>query len=277
MTEQTEDSATDDSATDDTATDSGSTEDSTTHADEPREAASKDSEPDFGDIAGDVEFIAAERLIFFTDAVVAIAMTLLAFGLTTHIAGSASDGLALDTLWKDHLEYLAFLISFVVIGSHWRTHHRLFRDVARLDARIITLNMVWLLMIVIMPFATRLLSGTGGFAIVFSLYAVIQIITIMMALLMSRHIRAAGLLRPDAPEPRSTDDDATALTFAAMFAISIPAAFTPGQETSQWAFAIWVAAAPAARLVRRLRQRDFATLVAAAPAVRLIRRLRQGG
>jgi uncharacterized membrane protein len=244
---------------------------------EKTEADSKDSEPELGEIAGDVEFIAAERLIFFTDAVVAIAMTLLAFGLTTHIAGSASDRLALDTLWKDHLEYLAFLISFVVIGGHWRTHHRLFRDVARLDARIITLNMVWLLMIVIMPFATRLLSGAGGFAVVFSLYAVIQVITIMMALLISHHIRAAGLLRPDAPEPRSTDDDVTALTFAAMFTISIPIAFTPGQETSQWAFAIWVAAAPAARLVRRLRQRDFATLVAAAPAARLIRRLRRGG
>lgn len=237
----------------------------------------EDCEPDLAEIAAEVEFMAAERLIFFTDAVVAIAMTLLAFGLTTHIAGSASARTALDTLWKDHLEYLAFLISFVVIGSHWRTHHRLFRDVARLDARIITLNMVWLLMIVIMPFATRLLSGTGGFAIVFSLYAVIQIVTIMMALLMSRHIRAADLLRPGAPEPRSTDDDATALTFAAMFAISIPAAFAPGQETSQWAFAIWVAAAPAARLVRLLRQRDFATWVAAAPAARLIRRLRQGG
>jgi len=253
------------------------TEDSTTGADEAREAGSEGSEPDLGEIAAEAEFISAERLIFFTDAVVAIAMTLLAFGLTTHIAAKASDRTALDTLGADHLEYLAFLISFVVIGSHWRTHHRMFRDVARLDARIITLNMVWLLMIVIMPFATRLLSGPGGFAIVFSLYAVIQVVTITTTLLMSRHLRAGHLLRPGAPEPGSADDDSTALTFAAMFAISIPVAFAPGQATSQWAFALWVAAAPAARLVRRLRQREFVSWVAAAPAARLIRRLRQGG
>jgi uncharacterized membrane protein len=226
------------------------TEDSTTDNGAPEASPPEGSAPDAGAVAGEVEFIAAERLIFFTDAVVAIAMTLLAFGLTTHIASGEGDRAALATLWADHLEYLAFLISFVVIGSHWRTHHRLFRDVSRLDARLITLNMVWLLMIVIMPFATRLLSGSGGFAIVFGLYAVIQVITILTTLLMSRYIRAGHLLRSGAPEARPTDDDAIALTFAAMFAISIPVAFA-----TQWAFAIWVAAAPAARLVRRLRQR----------------------
>jgi uncharacterized membrane protein len=250
MTEQTEDSAREDSETHDGGTEPSETHVSAAHSSEPGE-----NKPDADEVAREVEFISAERLIFFTDAVVAIAMTLLAFGLTTHIADNASDHAALAKLWADHAEYLAFLIGFVVISSHWRTHHRLFRDVARLDARIITLNMIWLLMIVIMPFATRLLSGAGGFAIVFSLYAIIQIITITMALLMSRHITAAGLLRPGAPEPRAAGDDATALTFAAMFAISIPVAFAPDQGTSQWVFVIWVAAAPAARLVRRLRQR----------------------
>jgi uncharacterized membrane protein len=243
MTEQTEDSATQGSATKGTEPEGS----------EPKDREPKGSAPDPGELAVEVEFISAERLIFFTDAVVAIAMTLLAFGLTTHIADGASDREALAALRADHLEYLAFLISFVVIGGHWRTHHRLFRDVCRLDARIITLNMVWLLMIVIMPFATRLLSGAGGgFAIVFSLYAVIQVITILTALLMGRHIRAGHLLRSGAPEARPTDDDATALTFAAMFAISIPVAVA---FDTQWAFAIWVAAAPAARLVQRLRQR----------------------
>jgi uncharacterized membrane protein len=182
---------------------------------------------------------------------VAIAMTLLAFGLTTKVADSADNKRALADLWAGHRDYLAFLISFVVIGSHWRAHHRLFRNVSRLDARIMSLNMVWLLMIVIMPFATRLLSGKGGFAIVFGLYAVIQVVTLLTSLLMSRHIRANELLRPGAPAPGSMDDDATLLTVAAMFAISIPVAFA-----TQWAYAVWVAAPPATRLMRRLRKRD---------------------
>jgi uncharacterized membrane protein len=41
----------------------------------------EDSEPDTRDVAAEVEFISAERLIFFSDAVAAIAMTLLAFTL----------------------------------------------------------------------------------------------------------------------------------------------------------------------------------------------------
>jgi uncharacterized membrane protein len=247
MTEQTEDSAREDSETHVGATEASKTCDSAAQGSKARA-----SEPDADEVAREVEFISAERLIIFTDAVVAIAMTLLAFGLTTHIADKASDHAALATLWGAgaRREYLAFLISFLVIGRHWRTHHRQFRYVSRLDSRIVTLNMVWLLMIVITPFATRLLSGSGGFAIVFSLYAVIQVVTILTALLMSRHIRTGDLVRPGAPEPGPADDDATALTFAAMFAISIPVAFA-----TQGAFAIWVAAAPAARLVRRLRRR----------------------
>jgi uncharacterized membrane protein len=260
MTEQTEDSATEDSATENSATDktanretatqSSATDDRATDDGATDDGVTDDSPPEAGEIAAEVEFMSAERLIFFTDAVVAIAMTLLAFGLTTQIAAGAGNRAALATLGHGDREYLAFLISFVIIGRHWRAHHRLFRHVSRLDARVVSLNMVWLLMIVIMPFATRLLSGTGGFAIVFGLYALVQVVTLLTALLISRHIRAKDLLRPGAPGPGPREDDATLLTVAAMFAISIPLAFV-----THWAYAVWVASVPAARLVLRRRQR----------------------
>jgi uncharacterized membrane protein len=207
----------------------------------------EDSAADTRDIAAEVEFISAERLIFFSDAVAAIAMTLLAF--TLKVPGGSSDPAILHGLLADRLSYLEFLISFVVIGGHWRLHHRLFRYVDRLDSRIITLNMVWLLMIVIIPFATRLLSGRGGFGVRFSVYAIVQILTVLVFLLISRHLRGGELLRPTAPPPAAWDDDASLLTVAAMFAISIPVAFVPGW--GQWAFVFWVASTPAARAVRR--------------------------
>jgi uncharacterized membrane protein len=205
-----------------------------------------ESEPDSGDIGAEVEFISAERLIFFSDAVAAIAMTLLAF--TLKVPGGASNGAILHNLWQDQyrLSYLEFLISFMVIGRHWRSHHSLFRDVTRLDSRIITLNMVWLLMIVIIPFTTKLLSsGAGGFGVRFSFYAIVQVLTVLTFLLMGRHLRGSELLRAGAPRG-SRDDDAALLTVAAMFAISIPVAFV-----TQWAFVFWVASVPAARAVRR--------------------------
>jgi uncharacterized membrane protein len=209
----------------------------------------EDSEQEAGDVAADVEFISAERLIFFSDAVAAIAMTLLAF--TLKVPGGTSDHTLLDHLWRDRLSYLEFLISFVVIGGHWRSHHRLFRYVDRLDSRIITLNTFWLLMIVIIPFATRLLSGGGAFGVRFTVYAIVQVLTVLAFLLMSRHLRDGELLRPGSASPGPSDDDASLLTIAAMFAISIPVAFV-----TQWAFALWVASAPAARALRRYRDRN---------------------
>ena len=88
-------------------------------------------------------------------------------------------------MWAAGTDYFAFLISFVVIANHWRTHHRLFRYVARLDRRIVTLNLIWLLMVVITPFATRLLSANGGFGARFTVYAIIQIVTILTFLLIA--------------------------------------------------------------------------------------------
>jgi len=213
----------------------------------------EDSEPATGDIAAEAEFISAERLIFFSDAVVAIAMTLLAFSLPLphHVASDASDKTVWDAVWAGRTDYLTFLISFAVIANHWRLHHRLFRFVSRLDARIITLNMVWLLLIVIIPFATKLISGAGGFGIRFTVYAAIQVLTVLTFLLMSRHIRASDLLRAEVPAGGQRDDDVGLLTVAAMFAISIPVAFV-----TQWAFVVWIASAPAARAVRRYRERD---------------------
>jgi uncharacterized membrane protein len=216
----------------------------------------EESERDTGDVAAEVEFISAERLIFFSDAVVAIAMTLLAFSLPLphHIASDASDKTVWDAVWAGRTDYFTFLISFVVIANHWRLHHRLFRFVYRLDARIITLNMVWLLMIVIIPFATKLISGAGGFGIRFTVYAAIQILTVLTFLLMSRHIKASDLLRAGASPAGRRDDDVVLLTVAAMFAISIPVAFVPGW--GQWAFVFWVASGPAARSVQRHLARD---------------------
>jgi uncharacterized membrane protein len=218
----------------------------------------EDGEREADDVAAEVEFISAERLIFFSDAVAAIAMTLLAFSLPVpHIPSHPSDAVVWDKVWAGHIDYLTFLISFVVIANHWRLHHRLFQYVHRLDSRIITLNLVWLLMIVIIPFTTKLISGAGGFGPRFTVYAAVQLLTVLTFLLMSRHIRASDLLRPDVPPAGRLDDDAGLLTVAAMFAISIPVAFVP--QWGQWAFALWIASAPAARAVRRYRDRDLDT------------------
>jgi uncharacterized membrane protein len=201
--------------------------------------------------SGEAELIAAERLIFFSDAVVAIAITLLALGLPA-VTGS-SDHDVLRSLRFNGNAYVAFLISFVVIAGYWRIHHRLFQHVGRLDSRLITINMVWLLMIVCIPYVTRVLSGGHKFsALRFTLYAVIQVITILTFVVMRRHIRGHDLLRAGATTSVTAAYDASFLAVAAAFAISIPIAFA---VQSEWTYAVWVAAGFAGRAVRRRNDR----------------------
>jgi uncharacterized membrane protein len=113
----------------------------------------------------EVEASATSRVIFFSDAVVAIAITLLALALPLpHSTGSTTNSQLLHALAGYWDEYLAFIISFAAIGSHWAAHRRVFRYVTRMDHRVGQLTLLWLLMMVLTPFAARLLAAAGGSA-----------------------------------------------------------------------------------------------------------------
>lgn len=208
--------------------------------------------------AGDdpeIEAKATERFVFFSDAVVAIAITLLALALPLPAASdSTTNRQLLDALNHNQEEYLAFLISFLVIGNHWMIHRRIFRYVNRLNGLVIRLNMVWLLMMIITPFATRILTGNGGFGVRFAFYTMVQIIASVCLLLMSREIRGRDLMRPDAPESARHPDDMHSVVLIGVFVVSIPVAFAAGQ----WAFALWAAIPLLSRVLRRLQRGPLA-------------------
>ena len=82
---------------------------------------------------------AAERLVFFSDAVVAIAITLLALELPIPQGGST--GVLLNSLGTNSIAYLTFLISFLVVGAHWQAHHRVFRYLRWVDGTFVHLNL----------------------------------------------------------------------------------------------------------------------------------------
>lgn len=193
------------------------------------------------------EASAAERVVFFSDAVLAIAITLLALALPVpRGTDSTTNGQLLDMLGKHWSAYFAFLISFVVIGNHWAVHRRIFRYARRLNRRVTSVNMLWLLMMILTPFATRILSGNGGFGVRFTLYALVQAIAAACLFVMSRELSRGDLLRPDAPASARHPDYVASLAIVAMFLVSIPVAFV-----TAWAFSLWVAVPLLTRLVRR--------------------------
>jgi uncharacterized membrane protein len=196
----------------------------------------------------EVEASAAERVITFSDAVVAIAITLLALALP--VPGGTNgmtNGQVLDQLRGDWPHYFAFLVSFGVIGLQWSTHRRVFRYANRLNRMVGRLNMVWLLMVILIPVAAQVLGGLGGFGVRFTFYALIEIIATACLMQMSRELARSGLLRRDAPERARHPDTVPFLAVCVSFLLSIPLAFA-----THWAFALWAAAPLTERVLRLL-------------------------
>lgn len=144
---------------------------------------------------------AAERLIFFSDAVVAIAITLLALELPVPEGHNVGD--FWDSVKAHREEYLAFLVSFLVIGASWGKHHRVFRTVERVDSRVRKINMVWLMMIILVPFATKLLTERGDdsnavHALRWGFYSLLQMLANIALLVMAHYLAS--------PRMRGADD-----------------------------------------------------------------------
>ncbi|MFE9692955.1 TMEM175 family protein [Micromonospora sp. NPDC005806] len=203
---------------------------------------SAESEP--GPVRSEPKIVDPERLVFFSDAVVAIAITLLALELPVP-AGHTNAELWRD-LGRNVNEYVAFLISFAVIGGHWFVHHRTFGHVARLSGRLVRWNMLWLLMIVLTPFVTRVIVGDGAFAARFTLYAAIQALASVAFLLAVHEMDRHGLTRAGTPRSLFGNSYRILSVAAGAFAVSIPLAFV-----THWAYACW-AAIPFVTRVQRL-------------------------
>ena len=99
-----------------------------------------------------------ERLVFFSDAVIAIAITLLVVTLAIPEA-TENVGDALLDRWPQMLSYV---LSFLVIGVFWMAHHRIFRYVATIDQRLIWLNLLFLMCVAFIPFPTAVLGDHDG-------------------------------------------------------------------------------------------------------------------
>jgi uncharacterized membrane protein len=195
----------------------------------------------------EVEARAADRVIVFCDAVVAIAITLLALALTVPSSNPATTNMQfLHDLGKYWDAYFAFVLSFVILGNSWSTHRRVFRYVNRMNHQVSALNMLWLLMTILTPFAARLLVADGAFGVRFTIYAVIQIIASTCFVLMNREISRENLLRPNAPAAAHHPDSSHSIAIIVMFLLSIPVAFA-----SEWAYALWAVVPLLSRLLRR--------------------------
>ncbi len=103
------------------------------------------------------------RLEAFSDGVFAVAITLLALDLAVAGPGHGSLAHQLGNRWPS---FFAYVVSFFTIGIVAINHHALFTSIARIDRVLVFCNMLLLMFVVAIPFATATMAEylrEGGF------------------------------------------------------------------------------------------------------------------
>lgn len=100
-----------------------------------------------------------ERMILFSDAVFAIAITLLIIDIKVpELQNPVTESSLLKALGKLLPKFIGFFLSFLVIGSYWTVHHRMSAFLSNYTRKLVWLNLFFLLSIVLMPFSTAFYS-----------------------------------------------------------------------------------------------------------------------
>jgi uncharacterized membrane protein len=178
------------------------------------------------------------RIVAFTDGVMAVAITLLVLNL--EVPNVPKD--ELDSALVDLIPSLiAYLLAFALVGRFWVIHHRLFETLRAFDSRLMTLNLAFLTLIVLVPFSTALfdrytdqpiasavLGATLGLAALTHWLAVVY--TLRRGLVHEHHRKHN--------EPLASP---LGLGFTLLFLLSVPVAFlSPTVAALMWAATIFL-------------------------------------
>ena len=168
-----------------------------------------------------------ERLVFFSDAVFAIVITLLVLPLAVDVELPESDGGLAYQVWALWPKGLTFVIAFLVIGQFWMAHHRMFSHLNRFDQGLLWANLICLMTVCFMPFPAALLGSvnieTDHFAVIF-FAASMSVVSIAMSATWVYAVKR-GLVEPSQDSVEISEFTARSFATTAVFVLSIGLAF----------------------------------------------------
>jgi uncharacterized membrane protein len=194
-----------------------------------------------------------DRLVNFSDATVAIAITLLVLPLV-EIAGEFGGDVAPSTVLRENSSaFLAFGITFVVIARFWVSHHRVFEWVGDYSTGLVWANFLWLAGIVLLPFAANALAAvhTTQRPVAYAIY----IGTLLLACAALSVVEVILRRHPELVRDRDASDiDLTGglVTVGVMLVALVVAVTVPA--VGLYALLLLVLSGPATRLVGRARR-----------------------
>lgn len=134
-----------------------------------------------------------DRLLTFTDGVFAIVITILVLELKVP---DLRTGVSLrDALSDMRPTFVAFIISFLLVGMYWVWHRSIFAQVRYVDLNTVWLNLLFLLPVAMIPFGASMLGEFDGDATALHLYGAILITATLLRTVLEVYLhRHPGLL-----------------------------------------------------------------------------------
>lgn len=195
-----------------------------------------------------------DRIINFSDGIIAVAMTLMVVNI--HLPDSVSlpqlrQGLVdLVPVFQD------YIVSFVVVSIYWVEHHRTFKSIRRCDSGLMWLNLLFLLLVVLVPFTTNLIDRFGDRdPMVIVIYAGSLALTGLTLVAIWLYATHNCRLVDVEPKPAQIREELVSrLVSPVVFLLSIPVAFiSPSLATF-----VWLALLPLSLMRHVALEREFA-------------------
>jgi uncharacterized membrane protein len=148
----------------------------------------------------EIETRGLERVVFFSDAVFAIAATLLVIDLRLPegLANVSDSDFNLE-LGKLLPRVLIYVLSFAMVGLYWLVHWVRFQMIDRIDARLVILNLLLLGTVALIPFPTALIGEHGDRPVAVVIYALTLAAAGILGPVTWIYADRAGLIRDDIP------------------------------------------------------------------------------
>jgi uncharacterized membrane protein len=196
-----------------------------------------------------------ERVAFFSDAVFAIAITLLVIQLTVP-EGDMTGSQLTHALVRLGPKFFSFGLSFWVIGRFWIGHHLIFQYLRRWNVPMLWINLLLLACIAFLPFPTAVLGNHLRLPVAARLYAASVTVTGLAATLLWWYATGKGRLVDESLDPRLRRSMLLrTLTAPVVFGLSIPLVTVQvpvGVGRISLAFLLWVFLIPLIRVAVRL-------------------------
>jgi uncharacterized membrane protein len=112
------------------------------------------------------QYMDTKRLETLVDGIFAIAMTLLVLGLAVPVIRPPITNAGVETALISIIpNFISLVVSFILLAVFWKIHHRIFKQINKMNGTLLWINVVWLLFIVLVPFSATLTGDYGAFTI----------------------------------------------------------------------------------------------------------------